>query len=89
MPRSLLVGALVLGVFLSGCATRSRVVNTTDPPLIAAGWEPPPRAPEHPVLNWCQQHPVTTIAGTAAVVGAVMLATEAALIAAVFVPLAA
>jgi hypothetical protein len=85
MLRSLLVGVLVLGLLLNGCATRSRVVNTTDPPLIAAGYDPPPRQPEHPVLNWCQQHPVTTIAGTVAVTEVALLATAAALIAAFFV----
>jgi hypothetical protein len=74
MPRSGVVGLLVLALVLNGCASPSRVSRSAGPPDDAViVMDQPPRQAEHPVRDWCKAHPVTT--GTVVgvlVVGAVL-----------------
>ncbi len=58
MPRSLLVGILVFGLFLNGCAAPSHVAQTADTPGEAAVRNPFPPESTHPVRDWCKAHPV-------------------------------
>ena len=80
MPRSPLVGALILSLFLSSCATPQRFTPTADGPAVCSGWDPPPQESSHPIRNWCQDHPIITVAGiTLLVAGGIFVAGSAIL----------
>ena len=81
MPRSLLVGVLVFGLLVDGCAGRQYVSPSMDAPAESVNWDPPPMKSKHPVLDWCGEHPVMAGAATAVLVAGGILFAGAALFA--------
>lgn len=87
MPRSFLVGLLVFGLFLSGCAGSPHAAQSTASQDAVAIWNPPPRESEHSFRDWCRAHPVMTgavtgllvVAGGVLVLGAVSAAASSSI----------
>jgi hypothetical protein len=80
MPKSIVVGFIVFGLIVSGCATQQSATQVQMAPKEPICWDPPPERTAHPVLDWCKAHPWTVGIGTGLlVIGGIVAGSAIAL----------